>query len=74
MMTPVQNILNSFELLSESEKREIALEIIKRTVSFDLQPLTDEEFALSAEEIFLELDRRELLAANKLSTRAKLIT
>lgn len=60
MMTPVQNILNSFELLSESEKREIALEIIKRTVSFDLQPLTDEEFALSAEEIFLELDRREL--------------
>ena len=60
MMTSVQNLLNSFELLSESEKREIALEILKRTVSFDWQPLTDEELALSAEEIFLELDKREL--------------
>ncbi len=56
----MRTILNSFELLSPSEKWEIALEILKRTLSFDFPPLTDEELAQSAEELFLELDMREL--------------
>lgn len=59
-MTPsVQQLLNSFDLLPEAEKRELALEILRRTVNFDLPPFSDEELVLSAEELFLELDRRE---------------
>ncbi|WP_199315322.1 hypothetical protein [Aerosakkonema funiforme] len=60
MTASVENILNSFELLSKSEKRQIASEILKRTLSFDFPSLTDEELAESAEEIFLQLDKREI--------------
>ena len=59
MSITVQNLLNSFENLSESEKREMASEILKRTVSFDFPALSDEDLTLSAEELFLELDQRE---------------
>ncbi|MDF5728515.1 MAG: hypothetical protein PUP92_10880 [Rhizonema sp. PD38] len=55
----MQNLLNSFENLSESEKWEMASEIVKRTVSFDFPALSDEDLTLSAEEFFLELDKRE---------------
>jgi hypothetical protein len=48
--------------LPEAEQRELAWEILRRTVNFDLPSLSDEELVLSAEELFLELDRRE---ANK---------
>lgn len=58
MSIAVQNLLNSFEDLSESEKWEMALEILKRTIhSNNFPALTDEEFTLSAEELFLELDQ-----------------
>ena len=59
MSTTVQEILDSFDHLSENEKRELASEIIRRTVGFDLPPLTDEELVLNAEALFLELDKRE---------------
>jgi len=55
----VKDILHSFELLSEGEKKELASEIMRYTVKFDLPPITDEEIVSCAEEIFLELDRRE---------------
>lgn len=59
MSTSVQRILDSFDQLPEAEKRELASEILRRAVKFDLPPLTDEELVLNAEELFLELDRRE---------------
>jgi hypothetical protein len=59
MSMAVQNLLNSFELLAEVEKRELAFEIIRRVACFDFSPLTDEELVLNAEAIFLELDRSE---------------
>lgn len=55
----VQQILDSFELLTDAEKQELASEILRRTVKFDLPALTDEELVSTAEELFLELDRRE---------------
>jgi hypothetical protein len=61
MSTAVQNILDSIERLSEPEKRELISEIMRRTVSLDVPPLTDEELVLIAEESFLELDKRESL-------------
>jgi hypothetical protein len=59
MSTTVEEILDSFDHLSEAEKRELASEIIRRTAEFDLTSLTDEELVLNAEALFLELDQRE---------------
>jgi hypothetical protein len=61
MSTAVQNILDSIEQLSEPEKLELISEIMRRTVSLNVPPLTDEELVLIAEEGFLELDKRESL-------------
>jgi len=59
MSTTVQNFLTSFEHLPDFEKRELASEIIRRTLKFDLPPLSDEALVLHAEHLFLELDLRE---------------
>jgi hypothetical protein len=59
MSTSVENILDSIERLSDLEKRELLSEIMRRTISLDIPPLTDEELVLIAEESFLELDKRE---------------
>jgi len=59
MTTAVQNLLRSFELLPATEKQQFVWEVIRRSVNFDLPPLSDEELILGAEELFLELDRRE---------------
>lgn len=59
MSPAVKNILRSYDLLPELEKREVAFQILRRSLSFDLPPLSDEQLAFNADEIFLELDRRE---------------
>ena len=59
MSATVEEILDSFDHLPEAEKRELASEIIRRTVGFDLPSLTDEDLVLNAEGLFLELDQRE---------------
>ncbi|HEX8846207.1 MAG TPA: hypothetical protein VF791_16280 [Pyrinomonadaceae bacterium] len=59
MSTSAQDILESFDQLPDSDKQEVASEILRRTLSFDISPLSEDELVLSAEEIFLELDRRE---------------
>ena len=56
MAEAVQHFLNIFELLPDEEKREVALEILKRTVHWDIPVLSEEELVLNAEELFLELD------------------
>ena len=59
MTVQVRNILESFDLLPEVDKREFVAEIIKRSQMLDVPPLTDEQLVGAAEETFLELDRRE---------------
>ena len=59
MTVQVRNILESFDLLPEVDKREFVAEIIKRSLMLDVPPLTDEQLVGAAEETFLELDRRE---------------
>jgi len=59
MTTQVRTILESFDMLPEVEKRELATEILRRSVMLDVPPLTDQELVVAAEETFLELDRRE---------------
>ena len=60
MSTTTSEILEPFDHLAEDEKREVASEIIRRTRELELPPLTDDELALNAEALFLELDKREL--------------
>ena len=63
MTTGIKEILNTFELLSENEKKDLASEILRRTVKFDFPPLTAEDLIQSAEKLFLELDHRESKSA-----------
>ena len=59
MSTTIERLLDSFDRLPDMEKREVAAEIMRRTVKLDLPPLTDKDLALNAEDLFLELDKRE---------------
>jgi hypothetical protein len=59
MTTTIQRFLDAFDLLSEAEKQAVACEILRRMRDIDLPPLSDEELVVSAEALFLELDRQE---------------
>lgn len=59
MTVSVQQLLDSFDRLPEAEQRQLAWAILHRTVHLDLPGLADEELVRSAEDLFLELDRRE---------------
>ena len=59
MTALVQELLNTFDRLTETERLELTLEILKRVVNLDFPPLSDEDLVLSAEELFLELDKPE---------------
>ena len=57
--TTVEEFLQSFDLLSEIEKYQVAREILLRSLELKSAPVTDEELVLNAEQVFLELDGRE---------------
>ncbi len=62
MTMPVQELLHSFERLSDDEQWELAFEILRRTVQFDFPPLQDDELVYCAENLFLALDQEEAVA------------
>ncbi|MEG3906040.1 hypothetical protein QUB19_28855 [Microcoleus sp. B4-C5] len=55
----VEELLNTFERLTDSERLDLVLEILKRTVYLDFPPLSDDDLVLNAEGLFLELDEEE---------------
>lgn len=59
MTKSVEQLLKSFEQLPEAEKRELASEIIKRSLTLDLPELADESLLLTVDQIFLRLDKEE---------------
>lgn len=59
MASLIDDILRSFDALPEAAKREVAVEILRRSVQLDVQPLTDEELVSAAEGLFLQLDQDE---------------
>ncbi|ALF54077.1 hypothetical protein ACX27_16485 [Nostoc piscinale CENA21] len=61
MTALVQELLNSFDRLSDSEQLELVLEILKRTVDLEFPALSDEDLVLNAEGLFLELDKQEAM-------------
>ena len=59
MTKSVEELLNSFDKLPEAEKRELASEIIKRSLTLDLPDISDDTLLAAADQIFLKLDNEE---------------
>ena len=59
MTRSVEELLNSYEQLPDAEKRELASEIIKRSLALELPELNDESLLATADQIFLQLDKEE---------------
>ena len=59
MTASAKNILESFDELPETEKREVASAILRRALRLDTPPLTDEDLVAQADNLFRELDIRE---------------
>jgi hypothetical protein len=59
MNSAVAELISRFECLNHEDQQEAAREILRRTASAESPPLTDEELTAVADELFLELDRRE---------------
>lgn len=59
MTSAIQHLLESFERLSTSERREAAREILRRSMEQPYGALSDEALAEIAESSFVELDRRD---------------
>jgi hypothetical protein len=58
MRIPAENVI-AFDQLPDVEQQEVAASILRRTLKIDFPPVSENELVLSAEETFLELDRRE---------------
>jgi hypothetical protein len=58
MTDSAKSILESFDELSETDKREVARAILRRALRFDIPPLTDEDLLAQADELFRDLDSR----------------
>ena len=52
-------LLDAFEALPEEEKREFTAEFLRRAIPFDSGPLSDEETAHAADELFAHVDAEE---------------
>lgn len=59
MTQTAQDIISTFDRLPTNEQKEITKIILRRNLEIETPSLSDEELILNAEEIFLELDRRE---------------
>jgi hypothetical protein len=59
MTIEAQNLLHSFDTLQEIDKMEVAAEIIRRSLTLDMPPLSDEQLCAAADDIFLEMDKEE---------------
>ncbi len=59
MTRAAKQIIESFESLPEPEKQSVVVEILRRTAADAYPALEDEDLVLAADQIFLELDRRE---------------
>jgi hypothetical protein len=59
MTIAVQQLLTSFDALSEAEKQKAAAEVLRRVLRSVPGQFPEESFVAAAEELSLELDARE---------------
>ena len=65
MNASAQQLLDRFDELPCDDQQEVAREILRRTVEFDVPALTDEELTQQADELFFELDQAEAADAEE---------
>ena len=63
MTQTTKEIITKFDHLPIDEQKEVIKIILRRNIDVETPVLSDEELVLNAEEIFLELDRREAIDA-----------
>lgn len=59
MTETAQRLLDTFESLPETERHEVAVEILRRTSLVEDGALAESELLWAADQVFLELDHRE---------------
>jgi hypothetical protein len=59
MTHAVQQLLGTFDALTDAEKHEVAAQLLRRVVVAETGDVPEESLVLAAEELFLELDARE---------------
>ena len=59
MTSAVVELIESFERLSDAERTEAVVEILRRSPNVVSPPIEDDEFLMVQVETFLELDARE---------------
>lgn len=59
MTHEVEHLLDTFDHLPEAQQREAASEILRRVQRLTFDPMSDDELLLSAEGLFLELNKDE---------------
>jgi hypothetical protein len=59
MTATAKELISTFDRLSETEKKAVAAEILRRSARMNWPPLKDEELIENAEALFQELDRAE---------------
>jgi hypothetical protein len=64
LSTDSQYLLSHFDALPLGEQREVMAALLQKASQWDNPPLTDDDLACLADEVFLELDRREAADGN----------
>lgn len=59
MITNAQDVLKKFGQLTIPEKKKVVAVILRESLDIETPEISDDELILNAEEIFLELDKRE---------------
>jgi hypothetical protein len=59
MTEAVQELLQTFDALTDAEKQEAAVQLLRRVVEDESGDVPEEALVVAAEELFLELDARE---------------
>lgn len=59
MTSRVKRILEDFERLDETEKKDLVTELLRRSGKIDWGPLTEGELVRNAESVFQTLDKGE---------------
>jgi len=59
MGTAAENLIESFEALDSMDQQEVLAELLRRTLDRRYQTPADKELLRVADEIFLDMDRRE---------------
>lgn len=62
MTDSVQQLLASFDRLSRDQQDDVATEILRRTATRELPPLSDDARTELADQLFVQLDQHEALS------------